>query len=221
MPAASLVPVPCRPLSVKSGGVLTPVNDKPRVFARVEPFRCKPLHFSSHTQPHSSGRGPLQGWNASRQDNRQPNPDFWGAPPEEASSTQRGSSCAIPSRQGCGKELENSWVKGMNEWVIRSLKRILQQQRSDKCESLLFYSKTERDLQRGRTWHYKTRYCTVENREAKSSHVNKTITLLKVDEEMKGKNCTIYEWFFPEIVTKWNKRIENKANLKRFTLNWW
>lgn len=41
MPAASLVPEPCRPLSVKSGGgggdgrgggVPTPVNDKPGVF---------------------------------------------------------------------------------------------------------------------------------------------------------------------------------------------
>lgn len=158
MPAASLVPVPCRPLSVKSGGVLTPVNDKPGVFARVEPFRCKPLHFSSHTQPHSAAPGPLQGWNASRRDNRQPDPDFWGAPPEEASSTQRGRSRTIPSCQRCGKELEKGCVKGMNEWVIRSLKPILKKQRSDKCESLLFYLKTERDLRGGRTWHHnKTR----------------------------------------------------------------
>lgn len=32
----------------------SPVNDKPIVFGRVEPFRCKSLHFSSHTQPHNS-----------------------------------------------------------------------------------------------------------------------------------------------------------------------
>lgn len=78
MPAASLVPVPRRRLSVKSGGgVLTPVNDKPGVFSRVEPFRCKPLHFSSHTQPHSFGpRGHSKAGTRLGGDNRAAEPRF-------------------------------------------------------------------------------------------------------------------------------------------------
>lgn len=39
---------------LNTGGGPRPVNDKPIVFARVEPFRCKSLHFSSHTRPHNS-----------------------------------------------------------------------------------------------------------------------------------------------------------------------
>lgn len=134
----SLVLDPCRPPSLNTGG-LTPVNDKPLVFGRVEPFRCKSLHFSSHTQPHNSAlvfypQGHSK-FNCISPSKSATKPVFEEPVPNCCVLHNKE---ALPAFWCCEKEWKKGCRRRRNEIVIGSVKLILNLQRNDECESKLF-----------------------------------------------------------------------------------